>query len=314
MATESLVTFKQNFLRLPLNEQKRILREHGGLKQGVFSRGLHSLQKRLGYRNNNNSRKSPKFLEAQEVYFEKATIEKYNIFVSRLGNTEPDKSIKAILNFFDMYHNSIIDNPKRKIYEWLKRLLYKEGYPGIDRVIPWAINKYFAGAADAGAVLAELAAARAQGRMPILPARREMAHPPNPPPAPMDYPRAAAAEDPLAATAATPTAAAQEEEDPAASDLGPDPVALRAASRGTRAGFDDGVVGGPRADAEASAAWEAGMALRNPPPAPPLAPPPRDDPPRQALWGPSPGYFGGGSRRKSQRRKRGRKARRTRRH
>ena len=38
MATESLGTFKQDFLGLPLNEQKRILREHG-LKQGFLSRG-----------------------------------------------------------------------------------------------------------------------------------------------------------------------------------------------------------------------------------------------------------------------------------
>lgn len=89
--------------------------------------------------------------------------------------------------------------------------------------------------------------------------------------------------------------------------------AARAAemAAGPRAGFDDGVVGGPLADAEASAAWEAEMALRNPPPGGPLPAP--AGPPPQALWGPSP-YVSGGSRRKSQRRKRGRKARRTRRH
>lgn len=189
IATESLAKFKQDFLGLPLTEQKRILREHG-LKQGVFSSGLHSLQKRLGYRNNNNSRKNQKFLNAQEKYFKATIEEKYNIIVSKLRDTEPDKSIKTILNFFDKYHSSIIDNPKKIIYEWLYGLLYKTVYPGIDRVFIWAIDNIFMGVAGAGALRAELIGAARDRRFPNLPSY--------PPPAPTGA-AAAEEEDPAAA-------------------------------------------------------------------------------------------------------------------
>jgi hypothetical protein len=189
IATESLGTFKQDFLDLPLNEQKRILREHG-LKQGVFSMSLHSLQKRLGWRSNNNSRTSPKFREAQEAYFNDTIDKRYNIIVSKLKNTEPDKSIKTILNFLNMYRSRIIYNPKMKLYEWLKSLQFSP-YPGIERVIPWAIDKYFMEEEEEE----ERQLAARERRLPGLPARRRgawrgreiMAHPPYPPPAPMDY-------------------------------------------------------------------------------------------------------------------------------
>ena len=68
MATKDIEEKKQRFLRAPLEEQKRILREYG-LTRGVFSSGLHSIQKRLGIRNNNNSKTTLNFRKAQERYF-----------------------------------------------------------------------------------------------------------------------------------------------------------------------------------------------------------------------------------------------------
>ena len=141
MATKDIEEKKQRFLVLPLNEQKRILREYG-LTRGVFSSGLHSLQKRLGYRNNSNSKTSLNFSKAQERYF-KHLLESQSetIKLSMLNRPEPYKSVKKILDF-DVMTYSVIRNPKMKIYEWLREIDRRSVFRNKPEVFQWAIDTY----------------------------------------------------------------------------------------------------------------------------------------------------------------------------
>lgn len=149
LATESLATFKQKFLAFPLEEQKRILREHGYNKQSKFYSGLHSLQKRFGARTNSNSRQNSKFLEAQNRYFKDETEKRYNKIISTLdADRKIDKTLKKIIEFDDTYNSDseMVDEPKMKIYEWLTTRNFSFIYSSFDeaeaRVIKWAINTY----------------------------------------------------------------------------------------------------------------------------------------------------------------------------
>ena len=285
-ASRNTEKIKKKFLELDLEKQKEILKEYG-LKQSLLSRGFRSFQKRVGWRTNKNSRIAPKFSDAQNLYFKDILKREYERFVLEMikfRGKEPYESLEKILKFYDMYQSDsrMIVNPKDKIHEWLSILSREREFSDVSQ---WAFDTYFDGEP-----------------LPAEAMKRERA----------EWATWAAAAESERGPEAAKNAAAPSSSSGTAERFS---SSAAAAARGPRAGFDDGVVGGPRADAEASAAWEAEMALRNPPPAPRPPPAHPPGPPRQALWGSSPGYFGGGagSRRKSQRRKRGRKARRTRR-
>ena len=137
LAEKDTEEIKSDFLALPLQEQKRTLRVHG-LSQGIFSKGFHSIQKRLGYRSNNNSRKSENFVEAQQRYFKQITQERYDVIKSKL----PEK-IKIIIDFFDMFvSRRMADNPKKDILTWLEDMKEQGMFNGNrEEVFVWAMSE-----------------------------------------------------------------------------------------------------------------------------------------------------------------------------
>ena len=142
MATKNIEEQKQRFLRAPLEEQKRILRTYG-LKRGLLSTGLHSLQKRLGYRTNNNSKTSLNFLKAQERYFKHLLESESKIIeLTWTNNRKILDNNRKILDF-DGNTYSVVSNPKMKIYEWLIAVDHDSPYGYKPEVLKWALDTYF---------------------------------------------------------------------------------------------------------------------------------------------------------------------------
>ena len=127
MATESLGTFKEDFLSKHLPDQKKILLEYMP-RQGFLSR-MMSLKK-LTNKNLNKARVD---------YYNDIINKKYEDIVSNIS----DNNIHGILTYIDVSKAAKeIKNPKLKIYDWLKSDEAKK-LGANHEVVQWAIKEYF---------------------------------------------------------------------------------------------------------------------------------------------------------------------------
>jgi hypothetical protein len=127
MATESLGTFKEDFLSKDLPVQKRVLSKYVP-RQGFLSRmmGLKKLK-------NNNLNK------ARGDYYNDIINKKYEDIVSNIS----DNNIHGILTYIDVSKAAKeIKNPDLKIYDWLKSDEAKK-LGANHEVVQWAIKEYF---------------------------------------------------------------------------------------------------------------------------------------------------------------------------